>query len=74
MTAASDVQMELLCHTLRRLVKAPVSALLVHKVSIFHSQTNPNIDHILACSMGSKFRPADSQHYIRLREIVFDGF
>ena len=65
MTAASDVQMELLCHTLRRLVKAPVSALLVHKVSIFHSQTN---------SMGSKFRPADSQHYIRLREIVFDGF
>ena len=45
MTAASDVQMELLFHTVRRLAKAPVSALLVHKVGIFYSQTQSNIDH-----------------------------
>ena len=44
MTAASDVQMELLSHTVRRLAKAPVSALLVHKVGIFYSQTQSNID------------------------------
>ena len=29
---------------------------------------------MLACSMGSEFRAADSQHSIRLREIVFDSF
>ena len=44
MTAASDVQMELLSRTVRRLAKAPVSALLVHKVGIFYSQTQSNID------------------------------
>ena len=44
MTAASDVQMELLSHTVRRLAKAPVSALLVHKVGTFYSQTQSNID------------------------------
>ena len=44
MTAASHVQMELLSHTVRRLAKAPVSALLVHKVGIFYSQTQSNID------------------------------
>ena len=45
MTAASDVQMEHLSHTVRRLAKAPVSALLVHKVGIFYSHNQSNTNH-----------------------------
>ena len=58
MTAASDVQMELLFHTVRRLAKAPVSALLVHKVSMFYSQTQSNIDHAdyIDSGRGIKFK------------------
>ena len=58
MTAASDVQMELLSHTVRRLAKAPVSALLVRKVSIFYSQTQSNIDHTdyIDSGRGIKFK------------------
>ena len=56
MTAASDVQMELLFHTVRRLAKAPVSALLVHKVGIFYSQTQSNIDHIACFAAGPRTR------------------
>ena len=73
--------MELLSHTLRHLAKAPVSALLVHKVGIFCSKTQSNTDQTDCIDNGrdinirvSEFRAADSQHLIRLREIVSDGF
>ena len=58
MTAASDVQMELLSHTIWRLARAPVSALLVHKVGIFYSQTQSNIDHTdyIDSGTGIKFK------------------
>ena len=60
MTAASDVQMELLFHTVRRLAKAPVSALLVHKVGIFFSQTQSNLVHAdyIDSGSGMKFKSA----------------
>ena len=60
MTAASDVQMELLSHTLRHLAKAPVSALLVHKVGIFYSKTQSNTDQTDYIDNGRdiKFRSA----------------
>ena len=87
-TAASDVQMELLSHTVRRLAKALVSALLVQKVGMFYSQTQSNIDQtdyidggrsikfksVCLHALDSEFRAADSQHSIRSREIVFDSF
>ena len=68
MTAASDVQMELLSHTLKHLAKAPSSALLVHKVGIFFSKTDyiDNGRDIKFNSMVSEFRAADSQHSITL--------
>ena len=58
MTVASDVQMELLSHTVRRLAQAPVSALLAHKVSIFYSKTQSNIDHTdyIDSGRGIKFK------------------
>ena len=60
MTAASDVQMELLSHTVRRLAQAPVSALLAHKVSIFYSKTQSNTDQTDYIDNGRdiKFRSA----------------
>ena len=75
MTAASDVQMELSSHTVRRLAKAPVSALLVHKVGIFFSQTQSNLVHADYIDSGSgiKFKSAfllaklaDSQNLLLL--------
>ena len=45
--------MELLSHTVRRLAKVPVSALLVHKVGIFFSQTQSNLVHADYIDSGS---------------------
>ena len=52
--------MELLSHTLRHLAKAPVSALLVHKVGIFYSKTQSNTDQTDYVDNGRdiKFRSA----------------
>ena len=54
--------MELLSHTLRHLAKAPVSALLVHKVGIFYSKTQSNTDQTDYIDNGRdmKFRSAFS--------------